>query len=316
MLRKFKTSNKKANKVLIRMVGGLGNQMFCYAFYKKMSMEYDNVKFVLDISDVWNKQYKRKVELLDVFPQIKIDCATSYEIFKAENKLTFKYRGKGSRYLNMLVIRINSIIVPFKRKYCITEEVFSNPDVMLNWGQIRYFDGYWQNIEMYLPYLEELRRDFSFSTLKSKVDRNLIKRITNEYSVSVHIRRGDYVGETLDILNTDYYRNLITNILYQNKKAHFYIFSNDIPYVQNEYQWLQRKTIIEGNTGKDSYLDMQLMSLCKVNIIANSTFSIWAALLNTTQGRVVYYPSHYYRGIKMQDIDVPGFVKVNCCTDI
>lgn len=306
----LKRSGKNKKKIIIRMVGGLGNQMYCYAFYKKMSTEYPNIKFIFDISDVWNKQYKRKVELLDIFENIEIECATPHEIFYAQNKLTFKYRGKGSRYLNMLIKKINDMIMPYKRKFCVTEEMFCNQVMELDWEKIRYFDGYWQNIKMYLSYLDDLRRDFKFPSLEMQMDKDLVQHILAEYSVSVHVRRGDYVGETLDILNTDYYRRLITSILYQNQKAHFYIFSNDISYVEREYEWLANKTIVEGHFGVTAYRDMQLMSLCKVNIIANSTFSIWAALLNNNRGRVVYYPGYYYKGIEMQNIELPNFIKV------
>lgn len=298
--------------VIIRMIGGLGNQMYCYAFYKKMSTEYPNIKFLLDISDVWEKQYVRKVELLDVFPNIEIECATPYQIFKAQNKLTFKYRGKGSRYLKKIVNKINSQIMPYKKKYCITETEYNDNDSGLNWENIRYFDGYWQNIDYYLLYLDELKKDFTFCLTENDKVIKAMAEIQECNSVSVHIRRGDYVGESLDILNTDYYKSLIDKIKRENTDAHFYFFSNDIPFVEREYEWLKEKTIIDFNTGKDSYRDMQLMSLCKTNIIANSTFSIWAALLNRSDSCTIYYPSHYYKGIEMQDIRLPYFVKVNC----
>ena len=299
-------------KKLVTSIGGLGNQMFCYAFYKKLSKEYPQILFCMDISDIWDKRFERGAEFLRAFPNIQINKASCEEILEAEGKYTFTYRGKGSRYLRKLVDFINQYTMASKRKYCITEEKFKMKQCKITgeeWKEIRYFDGFWQDIEFYLPYIEELQRDFEYAEIEDAENKRLVSRIQNTYSVAVHVRRGDYVGEVLDILDTEYYSEIIRKILKKEPQSTFFFFSNDSEYVKKEYYWLQNKVIVENNTGVNSFRDMQLMSMCKENIIANSTFSIWAGILNQNPKRIVYYPSYFAVGSKMKDINLPGFIK-------
>lgn len=301
------------DKKLINSIGGLGNQMFCYAFYKKMCLEYPHKDFLMDITDIWDGRYERNAEFLHVFPNIMINEATSVEVRHAEHKITFTYRGKGSRLLRTVVDFINSKYMIGQKEYCVTEDKFEEWGCTIPndaWDNILYFEGYWQTLSYYEPYIDELRKDFTFLQLQDQKNISLMKEIETVESVSVHIRRGDYVGETLDILDTEYYTDIIKNIKRERPQSWFYFFSNDAEYVKKEYTWLKEKTIVEHNFGLESFRDMQLMSACKNNIIANSTFSIWAAILNGNPDKTVYYPSHYYEGIKMQDINLPGFVKV------
>lgn len=299
-------------KKLVTSIGGLGNQMFCYAFYKKLCKEYPDVPFYMDISDVWDGRYERGAEFLRVFPNIKIKEATAKDIREIEGKYTFTYRGKGSRYLRKVIDLINKRTMEPKKKFCITEELFEKKKGVItekDWDEIKYFDGFWQNVEYYLPYMDELQNDFQYVAIEDEENRRVMKKIEDTYSVSVHVRRGDYVGEVLDILDTEYYSDIIRKVLEKHPESVFFFFSNDSEYVKREYAWLENKMIVEHNTGMNSFRDMQLMSMCKENIIANSTFSMWAGMLNPHKERVVYYPSHFCQNTKMRDINLSGFVK-------
>lgn len=301
------------NKKLVISIGGLGNQMFCYAFYKKMCLEYPNQKFLMDITSVWDGRYERGAEFLHAFPGIRINEATPAEVRYAEHKITFTYRGKGSRLIRTIVDLVNSKYMISQKKYSVTEakyEEWGNKIPNDVWDHISYFEGYWQTLSYYEPYIDELKKDFTFLQFQDQKNIQLMKEIETAESVSVHIRRGDYVGETLDILDTEYYTDIIKNIKRERPHSWFYFFSNDAGFVKKEYAWLKEKTIVEHNSGLESFRDMQLMSGCKSNIIANSTFSMWAAVLNNNPNKKVYYPSHYYEGIRMQDINLPGFIKV------
>lgn len=300
-------------QVLVISIGGLGNQMFCYAFYKKLIKEYPEIHFKMDLSEIWDGRYERNAEILSVFPKVLPQTATAREIWQKEHKFTFTYRGKGSRFLRILVDNINRITMKSKKKFCITEELFEGYGRMIleqQWKEILYFDGFWQNIDDYKDCLTEVCEEFEFVGGMGEINAEYAKQMAEKESVAVHIRRGDYVGESLDILDTEYYTGIIKEIRSKNPESWFYFFSNDSEYVEREFAWLKEKTIVKNNKGLESFRDMQLMSLCKSNIIANSTFSIWAALLNVNAGRTVYYPSHYYKGIEMQHINLLGFVRV------
>lgn len=300
-------------RVIITAMGGLGNQMFCYAFYKKMCIEYPEIQFVMDISDVWDGHFERGAEFLTAFPEVMVEKADSAEIFKVEGKITFQYRGKGSRLIRIVVDALNKRLMKPKERFCITEGIYGNQRKYSkdDWDKIHYFRGFWQKTEYYQPYFKELQRDFQFAPITDVQNKKLAEEMRNRESVSVHVRRGDYVGEVLDILDTEYYRKIIEQIKNDNPDSCFYFFSNDSEYVEREYKWLDNKVIVKNNNSRmNSFRDMQLMSVCKKNIIANSTFSIWAALLNSNPDKEVYYPSHYYRGIEMETINMPGFIKV------
>lgn len=302
--------------VLVNSIGGLGNQMFCYAFYIKLKNEYPNVNIKMDLSSVYDSRYERNAEFLRVFPAITIDEASAKEIWKVERKITFTYRGSGSRLIRKIVDYCNNLLMKSKMDICITEEkykqemVADEKNILDEYGNL-YFDGFWQQIEYYKNYIPQLKNDFIFAEIEDETNKEILRRITEQESISVHVRRGDYVGETLDILDTSYYTKIIKELQKNNPNSIFYFFTNDSEYVEQEYSWLKEKEIIKNNIGINSFRDMQLMSSCKHNIIANSTFSIWAALLNSNQDRKVYYPSHYYQGVEMQDINIDGFIKVS-----
>lgn len=125
--------------------------------------------------------------------------------------------------------------------------------------------------------------------------KNYEKLIVESESVTVHIRRGDYVkpGSTFtDLASTDYYRSAIEKVKELHSNAKFFFFSDDLDYVKahfkgNDYYY------VDCNRGSNSFLDIKLMSLAKVNIMANSTFSYWAAYIGHEQ-KTVIYPTEWY----------------------
>ena len=115
------------------------------------------------------------------------------------------------------------------------------------------------------------------------------------YLVSMHIRRGDYLNEENkamfgNICTDAYYDKAVEMIKAEEKDVHFYLFSDDVPYVKQKYRG-EEYTIVDINHGRDSFYDMWLMSNCKHNICANSTFSFWGARLNGNEGKIMIRPT-------------------------
>jgi hypothetical protein len=164
----------------------------------------------------------------------------------------------------------------------------------LSYRDIRYsdnmlLDGYFQS-EKYWSGLEDKVKEL-FS-----IDENTLKYLTDKYNTilnddntcSIHVRRGDYLN--IDIFNKldyGYYNNAI-DIVGRNK--HFIIFSNDIQWCKNNFNDINA-TFIEDEA---DYVDLYLMSLCKHNIIANSTFSWWGAYLNNNKDKIVIGPNTWF----------------------
>ena len=114
-------------------------------------------------------------------------------------------------------------------------------------------------------------------------------------SVSVHVRRGDYLLPKNAVyirLSKEYYDKVMSYFTQRFDNVHFYVFSDGIDWCRENFK-ADRITFIDWNTGDDSYKDMQLMSLCKHNIIANSSFSSWAAWLNANPDKIVIRPKEY-----------------------
>lgn len=160
-----------------------------------------------------------------------------------------------------------------------------NPEILDAQGDV-YYHGYWINKKWFAGILEDIRQEFRFPEITDQKNQEYLKKIQNTQSVSVHIRRGDYVSLGWE-LGTDFFRNNTEQFLdIAPGKWNLFVFSDDIPWCrthQKEMGFGRFKNVIfvEGNNHGRNYIDMQLMSQCKGMIISNSAFCYLAALLNT-----------------------------------
>ena len=160
-----------------------------------------------------------------------------------------------------------------KKNYCLQGQ----------WGNVKYFE----NVEGLL------RERFAFKLPLDPVNAMVAEKIGQTNSISVHIRRGDYIGSFfVELSKSDYYSQAFKYISQKVSNPVFYIFSDDAEWCRQNLTWLNKyeHCFIEGNAGKESYKDMQLMSLCKHNVIANSTFSWWGGWLNSNREKIVICP--------------------------
>lgn len=158
-----------------------------------------------------------------------------------------------------------------------------------------YFDGYWQDKKYFLDNINKIQ--FKVREI-GNTNEKLLKRIENEYSVSVHVRRGDYlapehINQYGGICTPDYYRKAINIFVNKFPEVSFFVFSNDIRWVKKNLV-IPNSTYVNNNSGINSYMDMLLMSRCKANIIANSSFSYWGAMLNIHKEQLVVYPGKWF----------------------
>ncbi len=255
--------------LIVKVFGGLGNQMFQYAFYK--SLKQCNKDVYLDISDFEVHHHHYGFELEKVF-SAQMDLANKMQVQKvAVNNNTVLYRF--CRKLLKLEVK--------KRCECIAHEhcIVIEPSEIT---QDMYFNGYWQNTVYLKEMRDALRKDFSFKKPLSKKNELLAAQIDATESAFIHVRRGDYLNSAnlCDVCTLQYYQNAVQ--LLQDKvhaELSFFVFSDDINWVKKELPLSGQVTYVDWNIGEESYRDMQLMSLCKHSIICNSTFSWWGAYL-------------------------------------
>lgn len=157
------------------------------------------------------------------------------------------------------------------------------------------FDGYWHNKKFGI---ESSKINFKNKSLLSISDKNIsvLTKIENTESVSLHVRRGDYLKPNCieifgNICTEEYYKEAISIIKDRIPNANFFIFSDDIEWCKNNLN-IENAEYIDWNTENDSIYDMYLMSHCKANIIANSTFSYWAAKISNNYN--VIYPKKWF----------------------
>jgi len=162
-----------------------------------------------------------------------------------------------------------------------------------------YLSGYWQSGEYFSEIEAVIRKDFSFKSFTDDKNRKLADKIQSVHSVSLHVRRGDYVASAKTnamhgTCSLDYYRQAIDYINRYVEGVYFFVFSDDIPWVKENLMIPRGCQFVYHNQGQNSFRDMQLMSLCKHHIIANSTFSWWGAWLDAEKTKVVIAPERWF----------------------
>lgn len=142
--------------------------------------------------------------------------------------------------------------------------------------------------------------------LQDEQNKEVLSRMISSNSVSLHIRRGDYLqgGRTCS-LNEEYYHNAIATINQQVSNPYYFICSDDIEWARNNIR-VQQAEFVDWNKRDRSYVDMQLLSSCKHSIIANSSFSWWGAWLNSDAGKLVIAPQKWMPALQAESDVIPG----------
>ena len=264
--------------IIVKVNGGLGNQLQQYAMSEKLRSLGKNVK--LDISwfdDGVEKLSHRKLEL-DYFPNL------SYEVCSEdEKKQILGNRGKVAKILEKLHLKDKKLYVEHQMY---DESIYALDDMVL--------EGYFACEGYYADIIPCLQQTLQFPKSNNPANEEMVKQIQNTQSVSLHIRRGDYLNpenkSIFDGICTEsYYEQAIEEIKKSVKDAIFYIFSDDPEYAREKYIG-EEYIVVDINHGDDSFFDMYLMSLCKHNICANSTFSFWGARLNQNENKIMIRP--------------------------
>lgn len=269
--------------VIIHVMGGLGNQLYQYAFYEKLKKMGKEVKLDTYAYEeaVGEEREWRKLEL-DRFPSISYEKATAMDrqlLLDNNSSLMAKVRRK--------LFGRNNKTVSETRDYM--PEIFAMDDV--------YLYGFWNCEKYYEDEAQLLQQKIQFPKSDNPKNVDCMEKMQHEHAVSLHIRRSDYLTVAdgkryMGICTEKYYQAAIAYIRKRVENPVFYIFSDDVAYCKEHYQE-ENMHIVDWNTGEDSLFDMQLMSCCKHNICANSTFSMWGARLNANPDKIMIRPLHH-----------------------
>lgn len=297
---------EEGNVVVVKLRGGLGNQMFQYALGRTLALKH-NTRLKLDVTayEVPNSVPgdPRRYEL-DCF-RLKASFATVLDVGPAL-KASSRWRALAAR----AVQRLRSIEVISERGYPFQPEALESPDNSYLWG-------YWQS-EKYFKAVEPIiRKDFSFRTPLRGQNEELASTIETSEAVSVHVRRGDYVSDPwtirfLGVLPVSYYVDALQKIAGRTNKPHLFVFSDDQEWCRRNVAFPYETTYVDANPPDKGFEDMRLMTLCRYHVIANSSFSWWGAWLSPYPDKVVYAPGRWVLDARSDTSDVvpPEWVKL------
>ncbi|MGB6269589.1 MAG: alpha-1,2-fucosyltransferase, partial [Olleya sp.] len=148
-------------------------------------------------------------------------------------------------------------------------------------------------------------RDFKIVSPLKKQTQKLLTEMTQTNAVSIHIRRGDFLKH--DVHNTskeDYYKEALSVIESKIEQPTYYLFSDDMDWVKANFKTKHKTVYVDFNDATTAFEDIKLMSNCKHNIIANSSFSWWSAWLNTNPNKIIIAPKQWFNGDKYDYTDV------------
>lgn len=268
---------------------GLGNQMFQYAFFYSLKEKYPSSRIKMDINYIYGPIMHNGFELDSVFGIEREECVHAEALILADY---FPQHLKRYIPINFLH-KIRRVLFGNKKTFIVQEDatVFYPEVYQLNPLFSYMFRGAWVNERYFQDYKEALIKIFSFPPINEKTNQRYADEIMKTESVSLHIRRGDYLNSPLYTLDVKYVKSAIQCLEKKIDNPKYFIFTDDTTYVSRNYSFLQNAIVVTGNQGKRSFRDMQLMSLCKHNIIANSTFSFWGAYLNQNPNKIVIAPA-------------------------
>lgn len=295
------------NRIIVHFYGGLGNQMFQYAFFQYLRREGISASINTDYFNYRKSvaTHASKYILNKIFINIKDFPVTNWKskvIYSSDLFWTI------CRFLRKQIKRKQNIFETFD---FVTK---SNLEDHMGKTSLKHYKDYWQNIKYVKAVEDKVREDFTFNedTMCNR-NRECLNSIIKDESVSIHVRRGDYLqlnNRYGDICTEQYYIKAIELIKNQIDNPCFYIFSDDISWCENVFQSIKSKVFIDWNHGDDSYWDMFLMSKCKHNIIANSTFSWWGAYLNKSNNKCVILPKMMTSSHSSDDLLFEGCIQI------
>jgi len=286
--------------VIVRLSGGLGNQMFQYAAARALAWAREQ-PLTLDVSGFETDSFHRQFELARVF-----DCAVTVAS-AADLRKVLGWQASDAVRRALLqpalaCLRSDAYVVePHFRHWRGLEHV---PDDC-------YLCGYWQSEKYFAAAAATLRADFRFRQRPGAHDSAILERIAATNAVSVHLRRGDFAADATvkakhGLCPPDYYHAASRYVAERVAQPHFFVFSDDIDWAKDNFQLEFPCSFIDHNRGADSSNDMRLMSACRHHICANSSFSWWGAWLNPKPDKIVIAPRRWFAGeIDASDL-IPG----------
>lgn len=271
------------SRVIIKLGGGLGNQMFQYAAAKALALHRGS-ELYLDITSYHFPANDRSYSL----HPFSLSAPLIHDSFELTPTFVNRIRRRVSNFCRRRY---------FEKKNFYFDEEFFNLS-----GEV-YLYGYFQSEKYFEAYKKVIRSEFQLRSPPSHEAQRVIEKIRKYDSICIHIRRGDYVGNVAHgVLPQEYYSRGIELLSKDLKNPHCFVFSDEPQWAMENFQSKIPYSVIDINTPSEPYEDMRLMKECHHFIIANSSFSWWAAWLGVNSNKKVIAPKQWYQLEKFNDV--------------
>ncbi|MFC2055314.1 alpha-1,2-fucosyltransferase [Chloroflexota bacterium] len=281
--------------IIVRLKGGLGNQLFQYACGRALAHR-QCTSLKLDTTWFAHPKFHYSLDRFNISATVASDLDIAITT-RGPNNL----RGRIDTMLQMLK--------PYYKRRYVHERTWDFDPNILRVSKEAYLHGYWGSPKYFSNIADILRNELTLVEAMDSINCEYAQRIQNCNSVSVHIRRGDYLEvkylKMLGVLSIEYYQRAIRFLAARIDKPHFFIFSDDIDWCRDNIRLDYEYEFVSHNGTNADHMDLVLISLCQHHIIANSTFSWWGAWLsNRSKMKIVIAPQKY--GVDPR-LNCPGF---------
>jgi hypothetical protein len=278
--------------ILVRLMGGLGNQMFQYAFGRALSLKYET-ELVLDPTLLGDRSMPNEVAThrafdLDIFNNLKYRLAKEKEVFLFNGNTQASAVQKASR-------KINTFFSPKKLV------IQRNNELDIESSDDTCYVGRWQSYKFFEGEDEIIKKDFQLPRPTIAGIEELADQIKNCNSICVHVRRTDLISselysKTIGALDLNYYKRAMDIIYQMEKEPIYFVFSDDMTWCKQNIKADGKIQFVENAmAGDKAEGHLYLMTQCKHFIISNSTFSWWGAFLAENKTKKVIYPSQWFK---------------------
>lgn len=289
--------------IILKLKGGLGNQLFQYAAARHLSL-VKNIPLKLDCwtaykADPFHRVYELSnfniVENIISEKEITNLLAQGEFLRKAIRFFTRKEKVKALSYIIKIINTYTKLQYYTEKNLNYDKDFFTFPGK----GTV-YLDGYWASEKYFREIENVIREELTLKVDPDEQNQKMINEISAVESISLHVRRGDYISNpdatTLFAeCSLEYYYAAVNKLSQKIKKPHFFIFSDDPEWTQKNLILEYPATYVTHNSSENGYEDLRLMSHCRHHIIANSTFSWWGAWLNKNPAKIVIAPKTWFK---------------------
>lgn len=279
--------------IFTKLNGGLGNQLFQYAAARRLAIHH-RASVKLDVSYLVSREQRITHRNYALGPfKINATFASPLEISEISG------HRKNLKQSILILIR-KALGLSRYRPNCLNEEHFHFCQEILCAPDNIYLVGFWQSERYFIDVSKQIRSDLRLKTPLTGKNQKVARQIqSNDRSVFIHIRRGDYVShpdvnKLNGICDLNYYKKSLEQLVSLIGKPHLFVFSDDPRWARENLQWPYPITFVDHNGPDDAHEDLRLMSLCRHAIIANSTFSWWGAWLIERSDKIIFAPRKWF----------------------